>query len=152
DGERPMPRPLPVPVRQAIWRRSQDGQDSPTIAKSLNRAPRTVRRLIRRFPQAGPVALIPSYDFCGAATPKPPESVVQAAVGLRREHPTSGAGLIPVPPREMKGNGTVRVPRRPWVIERGRAVPGVDFDRIRAEITTEQVLSLLGFEPSHRSG
>jgi DNA primase len=31
-------------------------------------------------------------------------------------------------------------------------VPGVDFDRIRAEITMEQVLTLLGFQPSNCSG
>ncbi len=31
-------------------------------------------------------------------------------------------------------------------------VPGVDFNRVRAEITMEQVLSLLGFQPSRRSG
>jgi hypothetical protein len=31
-------------------------------------------------------------------------------------------------------------------------VPGVDFDRVRTEITMEQVLGLLGFQPSNRSG
>ena len=31
-------------------------------------------------------------------------------------------------------------------------MPGVDFDRVRTEITMEQVLSLLGFQPSSRSG
>jgi CHC2 zinc finger len=31
-------------------------------------------------------------------------------------------------------------------------VPGADFNRVRTEITMEQVLSLLGFEPSGRSG
>ena len=31
-------------------------------------------------------------------------------------------------------------------------VPGVDFNRVRTEITMEQVLSLLGFQPSNRSG
>ena len=31
-------------------------------------------------------------------------------------------------------------------------MPGVDFDRVRTEITMEQVLSLLGFQPSTRSG
>jgi len=31
-------------------------------------------------------------------------------------------------------------------------VPGVDFDRVRTEITMEQVLNLLGFQPSNRSG
>jgi len=31
-------------------------------------------------------------------------------------------------------------------------MPGVDFDRVRTEITMEQVLNLLGFEPVQRSG
>src|SRR5207249_2129250 len=92
-GERPMPRPIPVPLRQAIWRRSQDGQDGPTIAQALGLASRTVRHLLDRFRRGGPAALSPSYDRCGAATPKPAESLVQAALSLRREHPSWGAGL-----------------------------------------------------------
>ena len=31
-------------------------------------------------------------------------------------------------------------------------MPGVDFDRVRTEITMEQVLRLLGFRPLTRSG
>jgi hypothetical protein len=31
-------------------------------------------------------------------------------------------------------------------------VPGVDFETVRSEITREQVLVVLGFEPSGRSG
>ena len=31
-------------------------------------------------------------------------------------------------------------------------MPGVDFDRVRSEIAMEQVLSLLGFQPSSRAG
>jgi len=31
-------------------------------------------------------------------------------------------------------------------------MPGVDFDRVRAEITMQQVLQLLGFEPSRCRG
>jgi DNA primase len=31
-------------------------------------------------------------------------------------------------------------------------VPGVDFDRLRAEVPIEQVLQLLGFEPERRRG
>jgi DNA primase len=31
-------------------------------------------------------------------------------------------------------------------------MPGVNFERVRTEITMEQVLDLLGFEPAHRSG
>jgi DNA primase len=34
----------------------------------------------------------------------------------------------------------------------GRTVPGVNFDRLRAEITMEEVLRLLAFEPTGRSG
>jgi DNA primase len=34
----------------------------------------------------------------------------------------------------------------------GTIMPGVDFNRVRTEITMEQVLSLLGFQPSRRSG
>src|SRR5215472_17453757 len=91
-----MPRPLPVPVLQAIWQCLQAGQDGPTIAAALDVEPRTVRRLVCRFRQMGPSALDPSYNRCGAATPKPAESLVQAALGLRRQHPTWGAGLIHV--------------------------------------------------------
>ena len=31
-------------------------------------------------------------------------------------------------------------------------MPGVDFDRVRTEITMEQVLNLLGFQPSTSIG
>lgn len=34
----------------------------------------------------------------------------------------------------------------------GRTVPGIDFDQLRAEITMEEVLHLLAFEPTARSG
>ena len=91
-----MPRPLPVPVRQAIWRRLQAGQDVPTITAALDLQPRTVRRRARRFRRAGPAAVVPSYEACGASTPKPAEALVRAAVDLRRDHPTWGAGLIRV--------------------------------------------------------
>ena len=91
-----MPRPVPVPLRLALWRRHLDGQDGPTIARALGLAPLTVRRLIHRLRQEGQPAVIPRYDRGGAATPKCPESVVQTALALRREHPSWGAGLIRV--------------------------------------------------------
>ena len=31
-------------------------------------------------------------------------------------------------------------------------MPGIDFDRLRAEITMQQVLQLLGFEPTRCRG
>ena len=67
-----MPRPLPVPLRQAIWRRYQDGQDGPTIAEALGLAPRTVRNLLDRFRRGGPDALYPSYDRVERRHPSPP--------------------------------------------------------------------------------
>jgi transposase len=91
-----MPHPLPVPVRLAIWRRYQDGQDGSTIAHDLGLAPRTVRRLVHRLRREGQAAVSPDYHRCGAATPKRPESLVHAALALRREHPLWGAGLIRV--------------------------------------------------------
>jgi transposase InsO family protein len=120
-----MPRPLPVPVRQAIWRRYQDGQDVPTIVHALGLASRTVRRLVRRFRQGGQAALIPSYDRCGAATPRPPESIVQAAVGLCREHPTWGAGLIRVMLRRQLPDDALPAERtlQRWFLRSGLTPP-----------------------------
>src|SRR3974377_2150076 len=37
---------------------------------------------------------MPAYGGCGAATPKPPEALVQATLDLRRAHPSWGAGWI----------------------------------------------------------
>jgi hypothetical protein len=91
-----MPRPLPVPIRQALWQRAGKDQDAATIAAELGLAPRTVRRLIDRLQQRGPAALHPSYERCGTATTQPAEALVQAALDLRRGHPTWGAGLIRV--------------------------------------------------------
>ena len=31
-------------------------------------------------------------------------------------------------------------------------MPGIDFDRLRREVTMEQVLTLIGFEPTRRTG
>ena len=33
-----MPRPVPVPVRQAVWNRLREGQDGPAIARDLGAA------------------------------------------------------------------------------------------------------------------
>ncbi|SIO33840.1 Homeodomain-like domain-containing protein [Singulisphaera sp. GP187] len=91
-----MPRHVPLPIRQTIWNRFQDGQDVRTIAKDLDLSLRTVRRLFQRFRSENADPLATSYDRCGVATPKPIETLVQAVLELRREHPTWGAGLIRV--------------------------------------------------------
>jgi hypothetical protein len=87
-----MPRPIPVPVRQAVFRQWQHGKESNRIAYSLHIAPRTVRQLVRRFRQQGTAGVVPSYP----GRPRMPRPAVPAAVRLRQEHPTWGAGLIRV--------------------------------------------------------
>jgi hypothetical protein len=118
-----MPCPLPVPVRQAIWRRYQNGQDGRTIAEILGLCPRTVRQLIHRFRRKGQSGVIPSYERCGAATAKRPESVVQAAIAMRREHPSWGAGLIRVKLQRQRSDDRPPAERtlQRWFVRAGLA-------------------------------
>lgn len=87
-----MPRPLPVPVRQAIFRLWNQGRQAPQIAASLGVPGSTVYRLIQRFRRDGSAGIPPSYHnpSAGAA----PSDVVKEALDLRREHPTWGSEWI----------------------------------------------------------
>lgn len=89
-----MPRPLPVPLRRAIWNRWQAGHDAPQIAEELSLAPRTVRHLLQRFRERGAAGLGPDYRHPPVATDARREAARQAALTLRREHPRWGAPLI----------------------------------------------------------
>ena len=90
-----MPRPTPVPIRQAAFRLWQQGRPTHEIAASLGLPRSTVRRLLARFRRSGLAGLVPSYGRPATAPDQPP-AAVQAALRLRREHPTWGAGLIRV--------------------------------------------------------
>src|SRR5262249_32729516 len=85
-----MPHPIPVPVRQVIRQRSQQGQSVMAIAEVLGLRPRTVRPLLRRFRAGGRDAVAPAYHR-PAVVPSPFQD---EAVRWRREHATWGAGLI----------------------------------------------------------
>ena len=61
-------------------------------------------------------------------------------------------GAVPVPHRELRGNERSSEHQGIASGERGGTVPGVDFDRVRTEITVEQVLSMLRLQPSTRLG
>jgi hypothetical protein len=87
-----MPSPIPLPVRKAILRRIQQGQDAATIARALNLCPRTVRHMIRRL-RNQPDTIGPSYRP-GPGRPPESQSLRDRAVALREEHPTWGAGYI----------------------------------------------------------
>src|SRR5438552_6837108 len=91
-----MSRALPVPIRRALFQRWQQGQSAAAIAQALSLPPRTVRRLLRRFERRGAAGVPPSYDRCGPKAAATSAELVQAALALRREHPTWGAGLIRV--------------------------------------------------------
>jgi len=89
-----MPHPIPVPVRQVIIQRAEQGQSAGFIARSLGLVSRTVRQLLQRLRKQGESALTTSYS----GRPHPPQSrtLIEEAIQLRRVHPTWGAGLVRV--------------------------------------------------------
>src|SRR5438874_1742344 len=89
-----MPRPLPVPVRRALYRRWCQGQAASAIAAALGLALTTVCSLLRRFRAQGEAGVRPGYGRCGPRAPRAAAEVVQAALALRRAHRSWGAGLI----------------------------------------------------------
>ena len=90
-----MPRPIPVPIRQAMFRLWKKGRATRQIAESLGLPRSTVRRLLQRFRLHGTDGLSPDYWHPSVAEAVPSEPL-EAAMSLRREHPTWGAGLIRV--------------------------------------------------------
>src|SRR5215831_2833943 len=91
-----MPHPIPLPVRQVIAQRAEQGQSAGLIARSLGLVSRSVRQLLQRLRIQGHNALLTSYP--GRAYPHPPQfrTLLKEALQLRREHPTWGAGLVRV--------------------------------------------------------
>ena len=89
-----MPRPIPVPIRQAMLRLWQKGLGPRQIAESLGLPCSTVRRLLQRFRLHGIDGIPP--DYWHPSVEAAPSEVVETAMSLRREHPTWGAGLIRV--------------------------------------------------------
>ncbi len=89
-----MPQPLPFPLRQALVRRHQQGETLDALAESMQIAPSTVRNWWQRFRREGEAGLQTRYQHCGPPGPKAAPAVHQAALRMKREHPTWGAGLI----------------------------------------------------------
>src|SRR4051794_15011816 len=89
-----MPRPVPVPVRQKLWERSQRGETTASLAYAFDLSPHTVRRLLKRFRDRGPAALRPDYHRPTRLPNAYPDHVREAALALRREHPDWSAALI----------------------------------------------------------
>lgn len=92
-----MPKPIPVPIRRLLQERARQGETASQLAEAFALSPRTVRNLLQRFRQLGDAAIAPSYRR--PETPPAhakPDEMRQAALALRRDHPTWGAGLIRV--------------------------------------------------------
>src|SRR3712207_4054497 len=108
DPEDPaMPKPVPIPVRRKLLQRAQQGEPTASLAAAFGLAPRTVRHLTKRFRDRGPDGVPPDYRTPRALPHAYPDRVREAALALRRQHPTWGAVLIRIALRQRR-------PRTAW--------------------------------------
>jgi transposase len=91
-----MPAPVRQPIRQAMWRRWEQGATTTELSRAFDVPPRTVRALLRRWRERGPGGLAPNYVRPSDPPPLPSPPAFGPAVQLRRDHPAWGAGLIRV--------------------------------------------------------
>ena len=89
-----MPAPIPFAVRRAVARRHHCGESPAAIARALGLPVRTAQHLVARLRRLGEAALVPAYRRGPRPRPRAADRVRDLAVGLRRGHPTWGAGLI----------------------------------------------------------
>src|SRR4051794_19050447 len=97
-----MPKPVPIPVRRKLLQRAQQGEATASLAAAFGLAPRTVRHLRKRFRDRGPDGVPPDYRAPRALPHAYPDRVRQAALALRRQHPTWGAVLIRIALHERR--------------------------------------------------
>jgi transposase len=90
-----MPAALPVPLREQMVQLHAEGHLLVDISARLNVPYSTLCNWWRRYKQEGEPGLKPRYDRCGPRGPRTPD-VHQAALALRKAHPTWGAGRIRV--------------------------------------------------------
>jgi Homeodomain-like domain len=89
-----MAKPIPIPVRRKLLERTLAGDSTATLATTFNLPPRTVRHLRQRFRDRGVDAVQPDYRAPKRLRHSFPARVREAALALRREHPTWGAVFI----------------------------------------------------------
>jgi transposase len=89
-----MPRAIPLPTRQDIVQRHQEGASLRRIAEELSLPFSTVRQIWRRFRDHGEAGLPANYAACRRPGPRSARRVHRAALWLRRRHPDWGGGLI----------------------------------------------------------
>jgi hypothetical protein len=91
-----MPAPVPLPIRHAMWHRWQQGATAPELSQAFDVAPRTARGLLQRWRARGEGGLAPDPTRPRDRPPPPRHPAFEPALGLRRDHPAWGAGLIRV--------------------------------------------------------
>jgi hypothetical protein len=91
-----MPKSVPVPVRQKLWERAFQGESVNSLADAFGLSPRTIRHLLKRCRDQGEMGLIPGYRVPKSPDHAHPETIRQAVLALRRDHPSWGAELIRV--------------------------------------------------------
>lgn len=89
-----MPKPVPIPVRRKLLQRAQLGESTASLAAAFGLAPRTVRRLRKRFRDRGPDSIPPDYRRPKEQAHAYSDRVRELALGLRRQHPGWGAVLV----------------------------------------------------------
>lgn len=105
-----MPRPVPVPIRRAMLRRSQHGESASQLAHSFGLPLRTVRHLLCRFREMGDGTVDPSYKSAHIQDASS-QRFMRAALKMRQQHPTWGAGLIRVLLRNKSGKQSIPAER-----------------------------------------
>jgi transposase len=101
-----MPAPIPMPVRQVIFKRWRKGDSLAVIAQELKLSLRTVQHLIHRLGACGDKGLEPDYARCATRKLPKDSELFQKALALREQHPGWGGGLIRVILKEQ-GNDAV---------------------------------------------
>ena len=96
DKADPMPKPVPIPVRQKIWERAAQGESAASLALAFDLPPRTVRHLLKRARERGNPGLLPGYRAPSTPDHAYPGEVRKAVLASRRDHPSWGAQLIRV--------------------------------------------------------
>jgi transposase len=102
-----MPAPVPLPIRQAMWRRHRRGATAAELSRDFALPPRTVRGLLARWRERGEAGLAPDPTRHPGSPPPPDHPARGPALRLRREHPGWGAALIRI---ELEDHGIRPLP------------------------------------------
>jgi hypothetical protein len=91
-----MPQALPLPLREQIVERHQQGEPLKGISQTSQIPYHTVLVCWRRYCLDSQEGLANHYDRCGPQGPKYPQDLINQALDLKRVHARWGGGLVRV--------------------------------------------------------